>query len=251
MAAIIKDNSWHIPNHLPADLQAFLHISTADYALQELTVPDTLSWRGNTLGLFSLNVAWNLLRSSSAEVNLGILIWNNFVNPRLACFSWRLLHRKTPIDAWVISRGMSMASSCYSCFSYVETDIHLFFSCNLAQQFWSCLISLNGSSPPSPLSATTIWTVIAYNGDAHGRKCAAAIFFHAISILWSLRNDSKHHDRKPSLHKAKLLFLDRMKRMVSTMSILNFKILAHPILVLLGVVAYFVFALFSSSVSGV
>lgn len=74
VAAIIKDYSWHIPNHPLADLQAFLQFSIANFALGELSILDTLSWQGNSSGLFSLKVAWNLLRSSASEVNWGRLI---------------------------------------------------------------------------------------------------------------------------------------------------------------------------------
>lgn len=28
------------------------------------------------------------------------LIWNKFMNPRLACFSWHLFHRKIPTKSW-------------------------------------------------------------------------------------------------------------------------------------------------------
>ena len=132
---------------------------------------------------FSPKVAWNLLRTTATKVTWARLTYNKFVCPHLTCFSWHFLHRKTPTDAWVKHRGLSMASRCNSCFSSKETDSHLFFSCNLSQHFESRLLSLDGCSPSFPLSTTYIWTTIAYDGDASGRKCAAAIFFHTISVL--------------------------------------------------------------------
>ncbi|XXG86601.1 hypothetical protein AAC387_Pa11g1463 [Persea americana] len=157
---------------------------------------------------------------------------------------------------------MSLASRCFSCFSSEETESHLyfscfsseetesplFFSCNLAYQFWFWLLSIIGSVPPSHLSPSFIWEAIAYDGDANGRKCATAIFFHAISILWSLRNGSKYQGRKRSLQRAKFLFLNRLKGMAISQLVLIHPLPAHPILVQFGLVSYsFVMLCFSIS----
>ncbi|RWR90879.1 putative receptor-like protein kinase [Cinnamomum micranthum f. kanehirae] len=74
---------------------------------------------------------------------------------------------------------------------------------------------------PSPLSASVIWKTITEDGHVSGRKCAVAIIFHAIFVLWSLQNDSKHNNRKPSLERAKLILLDRLKGMVASVPSLN------------------------------
>lgn len=121
---------------------------------------DTLSWQGNSSGTFSLKVGWNLLRTIAAKVIWARLIQNKFVFPHLACFIWRLLHSKTPTDAWVKHKGMYLASRCYSYFSSKETNLHMFFSCNLAHHFWSWLLSLFGCSSSFPLSPTYIWTTM-------------------------------------------------------------------------------------------
>lgn len=192
-------------------------------------------WLGTSLGNFSLKAAWNLLRSSTAEVKWASLIWNIFVSPCLACFSWRLLHRKTPTDCWMEFKGIQLASRCYSCFRVEESDVHLFFEYLLAQQLWSWLLSLMGLSLSSPLFPSVIWVAIAHDGNVPRRKIAVVIFFHAISVLWFLRNESKHSNRKPSMPRVKIIFLDRMKGLASSMLVQSLPRQVHHILVQLRV----------------
>lgn len=211
VADIIVDNAWYIPIQLPIQLQEFLALSTNPIPIGDSTAPDSLSWDGSTTCNFSLREAWNLLRTKAAETTWYGLNWNKFINPRLACLSWRLMHRKTPTNFWAKQRGWSLASRCYNCLCGEESDLHLFFSCNLANQLWHRLPSPYGVQPSSPFSASAICTTLATDRDVLGRKFAASIFFHAIFVLWSLRNDSKHNSRKPSLERAKLIFMDRLK----------------------------------------
>lgn len=84
--------------------------------------------------------------------------------------------------------------------------------------FWVWLISHFGVQLPLPLSASTIWMIFSMRKDVLGRQCAAATFFHAIFVLWTLRNDSKHKSRKPSPVKAKLILLDQLQGMVRSSS---------------------------------
>lgn len=140
------------------------------------------------------------------------------VNPSLACLSWRLMHRSTPTDEWAKRKGWSLTSRCHNCFSEEESDLHLFFTCSLAKKIWCWLLSFCVVRVPSSFSAASIWDSIAKDGDGSGRKCAAAIFLHAIFVLWQLRNDSKHSSRVPSLLRAQAVLLDRLKCMVINLS---------------------------------
>ena len=233
---LIQRNSWTIPSHLPTDLKTFLLYWTNLLPLRGHSTIDTLSWQGNSSGILSLKEAWNMMRSTAVKVVWAGLIWTRFVSPCLACFSWRLRHRKTPTESWVKNKGICLASICYSCFNSEENDFHLFFSCNIDQQLWSWLLCMMGSVPPPPFSPSLIWKVFANNGDAIGRSCAAAIFFNVISVLWSLRNDSKHDGKKPSMHRAKLLLMDRLKGMAISQSVEPHPLPSHPILGHFGLV---------------
>ncbi|XXG64316.1 hypothetical protein AAC387_Pa05g2300 [Persea americana] len=95
-----------------------------------------------------------------------------------------------------------MASRCHNCLLSEESDSHLFFSYNLANALWSWLLPPYGYILPAPTSAAAIWDAISLGGDASGSHLAAAIFFHAIFILWLLRNDSKHNGQKHYKKKA-------------------------------------------------
>lgn len=107
------------------------------------------------------------------------------MNSRLACFCWRLLHKKTPTKHWAKHRGWSMASRCSS-FSNDKTELLLFFSCNLAQQLWTWLLNHGSPTPYFPLSASTIWTAIAQGVDVPGRRiCRSNLLPHHLYPLVS------------------------------------------------------------------
>eukprot|EP00268_Persea_americana_P012881 TRINITY_DN15545_c1_g1_i1.p1 TRINITY_DN15545_c1_g1~~TRINITY_DN15545_c1_g1_i1.p1 ORF type:complete len:203 (-),score=27.55 TRINITY_DN15545_c1_g1_i1:1412-2020(-) len=191
---IIHENSWSIPRVLPADLQDFLNHATSGILLGDCSLSDTPSWLDSSSCNLSLKATWNLLKTSATKLPWTGLICNKFVNPRLACFSWRLLHRKTPTDYLAKNRGSYMASRCYNCLFSEESDHHRFFFSNMAQPLWYWLLKPCGIPPSFPLTATAIWGGISADRDVSGRKCSAAIFFHAISILWLHRNDLEHNN---------------------------------------------------------
>ena len=148
----------------------------------------------------------HLLRTSAAGLSWTGLIWNKYVNPQLAAFSWRLLHRKTPIDFMAKNKGCSMASGCHNCHLSEESNYHLLCSCNMVNALWSWLLAPCGSTLPAPTSAVAIWEVVSLGGDASGRQLVAAVFFHAICILWLFRNDPKHNGRKSTIECAEVIF---------------------------------------------
>ena len=130
---------------------------------------------------------------------------------------------------------MLLASRYYICHLGEESDSHLFFCCSLATAFWSWLVHLWHRSLPGPLSIATIWKVFSKVGDGSGRKCAAAIFFLSISILWHLWNEAKHSNRKASLQSAKAIFVDIINGMIISMSKGTTLVYPHPILQSLGI----------------
>lgn len=141
VADIIADNAWCIPSQLPFRLQEFLSHSTnlIPISTERDNIPDSLSWPGSSSGVFSMKAAW---------IPWHKLIWNNLINPRIACTTSRLLLRRTLTDSWAKSKGCSLASRFYNCFNDEEKDFHLFFSCNLATNFWHWLLSQCGPILP-------------------------------------------------------------------------------------------------------
>ena len=146
------------------------------------------------------------------------------------------MHRKTPTDTWAKHIGHSLASRCPNCLSAEKDDQHLFFSCSFAHQFWCWLFSSNGvrlllsRSAPAPL----LWFLVAKDRDASGRKSSAAILFHAISVLWTIRNEAKHLNKSPSLNRAKRFLVDRLKDLATSHFGTNHPLPCHPILLSLG-----------------
>ena len=125
------------------DLMDFLYQASIGVLVADSSNMDTLSWLDTSSGNLPLKVAWSLMRSHGTNLPWTGLIWNKFVNPRMACFSWRLLHRKTPtyhlakIEAtlWLL-----VATTIFS----VKNQISTFFL-------------LQSSSSPVLLASQTLW----------------------------------------------------------------------------------------------
>lgn len=79
-----------------------------------ISAPNSLSWLSNSTCKLSLYEAWNLLRTTNIVKSWSRLIWNKFVNSRLACLSWHLMHRRTPIEDWAKHKWSSLASRCHN-----------------------------------------------------------------------------------------------------------------------------------------
>lgn len=228
---IIQGNSWLIPSHLPDGLRAFLLQAANQFLLGGPSVKDTLSWQGHPTSSLSLKAAWNILRTSADKVVRVGLILAKFCFSKSCLFQLAPPPQENPTDYWAKNRGRSLACKCFSCSSSEEDESHLFFSCNLAYQFWTWLLSILGSVSPPAFTPSFIWQAFANGGDANGRKCIAAIFLHVISVLWFLRNGSKHQGRKLSLHRAKLLLMDRLKGMAISQPAQSHPLPVHQILV--------------------
>jgi len=134
------------------------------------------------------------------------------------------------------NRGCSMASRCHNYHLSEELGSHIFFSYNLANALWSWLLVPCGYTLLAPTFAAAIWEAISFEGDASGRQLVDVAFFHAISILWLLRNDSKHNGRKSTIERAKVIFVDRIRGMIISLNSVKVDIFHHPIFLFLGMV---------------
>ena len=151
-------------------------------------------WQVTPTGNLSIKEAWNSLRTRATITPWSGLIWNKLVNPRLTCFSWRLMHRKTPTKSWAKQKGWSLASRCFNCLNDEESDCHIFFSCDLAFRLWNWILSHYGVHPPPLCSASDIWTILAKRQRCPRKKVCSCCFlpFHLrplmpSTILRSLR----------------------------------------------------------------
>ena len=104
----IQGNSWHFPPAVPDEVRGFLLQQSNIISTRDPSVPDLLSWKGSSSGSLSLKSTWDSLRSLAAKVDWHKLVWNNLISPRLSCFNWRLLLRKTPTDSMAMQKGCSL-----------------------------------------------------------------------------------------------------------------------------------------------
>ena len=88
------------PPLLLAFIKDFLFQATRGILLVDEHSVDTIFWKDSSTGILSLKAAWDLVRSQATPPPWIGLIWNKVVNPRLACFAWRLLLRKLHQNLW-------------------------------------------------------------------------------------------------------------------------------------------------------
>lgn len=119
------------------------------------------------------------------------------MSPRISCFIWRLLHKKTPTQNWTQSIGANLAPKCALCCVNEESE-HLFFSCDFAKSLWRWLLSSVSITSPLPNSATYIWTAILIGRNASEAHWTALVFSHTIYFIWIDRNDTIFCDRSIS-----------------------------------------------------
>ncbi|XXG54349.1 hypothetical protein AAC387_Pa03g2255 [Persea americana] len=62
LSSLFHSGSWHIPHHLPSEVQHHLASATSNL-LPCLASKDSLSWKGAPAGQLSLKLAWNSIRS--------------------------------------------------------------------------------------------------------------------------------------------------------------------------------------------
>lgn len=161
VANIIHERSWSIPDNIPADVRSFLQRTCTNIHLPANLTVDHLCWTGNSSGILSLTEAWNQVRSRAVACPWASLAWGKLIHPRFSCFIWRLLHKKTPTQAWTRSIGFILASQCYLCKADEEPDYHLFFSCPFAVEIWTwvtlCIPPFYTSS-----GSSVFWYLVSY-----------------------------------------------------------------------------------------
>ncbi|XP_020598229.1 uncharacterized protein LOC110037842 [Phalaenopsis equestris] len=74
------------------------------------------------------------------EVSWANCVWNKFLSPSMAFFSWKLFYGFIPTDDILKIKGLRGPSRCCLCKTEEESLHHLFFECSNVQQFWNLLL---------------------------------------------------------------------------------------------------------------
>ncbi len=81
---------------------------------------------------------------------------------------FKILHKIYPVNA-TVSKYIDISSTCSFCGDEDETLVHLFYSCNLVQKFWSSVFSHLNKTPIHAYSFN-LKDIICYYTDSHTSK---------------------------------------------------------------------------------
>lgn len=89
---------------------------------------DMLAWSLTQSGKFTFASAWDLVRQRTMKCLVAKHTWNKHVCPKIAVFSWKLLHNAVPTDYALKKKHVMLVSKCccYSSHPQTETTKHLF-----------------------------------------------------------------------------------------------------------------------------
>lgn len=102
---------------------------------------DSWRWKQSKDGIYSVKSAYSVLTSEPNRVAKTCynLIWNNSVPLKVSGFSWQLLEKKLPTRGNLAAKNISLRgnnASCPLCGDCIESEEHVFFTCNFATAVW-------------------------------------------------------------------------------------------------------------------
>ncbi|GKA55820.1 hypothetical protein Tco_0754892 [Tanacetum coccineum] len=161
VADIIENGSWVWP-------QAWLLKAPN---LASIPVPvltdreDCMRWRdGNgNMHIFSVKLAWEVLRPRDVEVPWYRIVWFTHCIPRNAFNLWLIMRRRLKTQdmmrPWDVGPNTTVVSNrCPLCNTQMDSHEHLFFECRFSSKVWLSIRNLAGmDNIPPILEDITAW----------------------------------------------------------------------------------------------
>ncbi|OAY67736.1 putative ribonuclease H protein [Ananas comosus] len=91
--------------------------------------PDTIQWRWNTDGQFSVKSAYSALTDGGVRDACVSKIWELKIPLKFKVFGWLVLKKRTLTRDILVKRGISNDPTCVLCGTHEETVDHLFCRC--------------------------------------------------------------------------------------------------------------------------
>ncbi|GJX70188.1 putative reverse transcriptase domain-containing protein [Tanacetum coccineum] len=182
---------------------------------------DCMRWRdGNgNMHIFSVKLAWEVLRPRDVEVPWYRIVWFTHCIPRNAFNLWLIMRRRLKTQdmmrPWDVGPNTTVVSNrCPLCNTQMDSHEHLFFECRFSSKVWLSIRNLAGMDniPPileditawfSPMAAKRSFDCIV------GKLLFAAAAYH----IWIERNNRlfKNVRRSPEEIKDIIVVMVRLK----------------------------------------
>ncbi|GJY64946.1 RNA-directed DNA polymerase, eukaryota, reverse transcriptase zinc-binding domain protein [Tanacetum coccineum] len=123
--------------------------------------------------------------------------WCKVIPRKVNIFMWRLFLDRLPHRLNLSLRGLDIDSiMCPLCNNHVESNAHVFFSCDIARDVWSLVRGWCDSKFPS-LSSCDDWDVWypSWKASKDLKTQAYVIFASSCWVLWRFRNNVTFHSQ--------------------------------------------------------
>ena len=126
--------------------------------------------------------------------------WNNVIPIKINISSWRIIRERLPTTSNLYQRGIDLHSIlCPVCDNDIETEEHLFVSCEVAKEIWSKVLTW---LKIQNISITCLHDAInltdRVNIPNHLVAFFDAVVQSTIWFLWRFRNDMSFSLKRPS-----------------------------------------------------
>ncbi|KAJ0883842.1 putative RNA-directed DNA polymerase [Helianthus annuus] len=166
---------------------------------------DRWMWKPDTTGVFSVSSIRRLIeRASFADLGIGFR-WNGWVPIKVNFVVWRLVLNRLPTAMDLVHRNINIQDvNCKVCGEENETAVHIFVTCNLAQQVWEFVVGWCKIRPFFILELKDFVDIHNRNrGSKKWHRVILSVVQVAIWVLWKTRNDIVFRHKQANLERIK------------------------------------------------
>nr|GEX14101.1 RNA-directed DNA polymerase, eukaryota, reverse transcriptase zinc-binding domain protein [Tanacetum cinerariifolium] len=178
-----------------------LIIDISNMGIEDLVESDTCVWSLSNDDSFSVNSVRKHIDEHFLPSLFPCTRWYKMIPKKVNVFMWRMLLDRLPNRLNLSSRGLDIDSiSCMVCNGHVESNDHIFFTCNTAVAIWNLVRSWIDLPLPSFLSCED-WTnwFDSWHVSKDKKRRMYSIFAATCWTLWRFRNNitfNSHSMRK-------------------------------------------------------
>nr|GEW15224.1 hypothetical protein [Tanacetum cinerariifolium] len=168
---------------------------------------DKVYWRSSngSMSIFSVKLAWEVLRPRGAEVGWCLVVWFSHCVPRHAFNLWLIMRRclKTQdnLRPWDVGENVIISSlRCSLCNLVMDSHEHLFFECVYSSKVWRFVHTLAGMESVSPRLKDIVDWLRPMAAKRTFKSIVGKLILAATAyFIWSERNNRLFNNVRRSL----------------------------------------------------
>ncbi|KAM0029767.1 putative RNA-directed DNA polymerase [Helianthus debilis subsp. tardiflorus] len=192
----------------PSSAVELVELHSLTDALQSFRIghgSDSWSWGLDSSGSFSIcSVKESLQKLLFSDLQVA-LDWNNWCPKKVNFLLWRIIQDKVPTYAALARRNIVIQDNvCKMCGEEVESALHLFASCRIAEQIWEFVSRWCRIQQVFALELKDLANIHkSNNGSQRWKKVVSLVTQAAIWVIWKSRNEAVFEGKQPYVNKMK------------------------------------------------